>query len=277
MQLYFNGKFISEETDLPIVRELSFLRGFAIFDFFGVRSGIPLFIEDYLNRFYQSARLVGLDVPIGRSQLRKDIEELIAINHLKDAYCKIILSGGYSPDGFRPGPPNIYIMPQKMTAHPPERYTQGVTIITDDYKREIPEVKTTNYMNAVMKIPKMEAANAIEVLYHDNDLIRECSRCNFFLVKDNVISTPATDILKGITRKQIIELARNTYTLLERDITLDEIVDADEIFITSTTKILFPVVKIDNQVIGNGLPGSISLDLLDKMKKRISEYVDQRR
>jgi len=276
MQLYFNGQFIDDSIDLPITRELSFLRGFAIFDFFGVRGGIPLFIEDYLDRFYRSAELVGLKVPVERPQLLSDITELIQRNSLRKAYCKIILTGGYSPDGFRIGSPNIYIMPQELVEHPEERYLNGVKIITDEYKREMPEVKTTNYMRAIMKVPEMDRANAVEVLYHDGGLIRECSRCNFFLIKDAKVITPASEILKGITRKQILSIAQADYEVEERDVHIDELKDADEAFITSSTKMLFPIVEIDDIVIGEGSPGEITKDLLDKMKAWTTEYIQQR-
>ena len=95
MLLYFNGQFIEDSEALPITEELSFLRGFAIFDFFGVRGGVPLFLEDYLNRFYRSASLVGLKVPVDRATLEADIRTLIERNNLRQAYCKIILTGGF--------------------------------------------------------------------------------------------------------------------------------------------------------------------------------------
>jgi len=275
MHLYFNGQFLDDSKSLPITKELSFLRGFAIFDFFGVRGGVPLFIEDYMDRFYRSAALVGLTVPVDREALIKDIHELIKINGFRKAYCKIILTGGFSPDGFRPGDPNIYIMPQPLVEHPEERYLDGVKIITDAYKRETPEVKTTNYMNAIMKIPEMDAAGAVEILYHDGGQIRECSRCNIFLVKDEKIITPSSEILKGITRKQILAIAHEHYEVEERDVEVGELKDADEVFITSSTKMLFPVVNIDGDDIADGFPGPISEDLLEKMKAWTTAYIQE--
>ena len=276
MQLYFNGQFIDDSIDLPITKELSFLRGFAIFDFFGVRGGVPLFIDDYLDRFYRSAELVGLAVPVQRAQLLSDIKELIKRNKLRKAYCKIILTGGYSSDGFRIEQPNIYIMPQVLFEHPEERYLDGVKIITDEYKREMPEVKTNNYMHAIMKIPEMDKEDAVEVLYHDGGLIRECSRCNFFLIKNGKLITPSSEILKGVTRKQILSIAKADYEIEERDVRLEELKNADEAFITSSTKMLFPVVEIDDIVIGEGYPGEVTEDLLDKMKGWTTQYIQDR-
>ena len=273
MLMYFNGQFLDDAQALPITKELSFLRGFAIFDFFGVRGGVPLFIEDYMDRFYRSAELVGLEVPIERAQLITDIHELIKRNDFRKAYCKIILTGGFSPDGFRLGDPNIYIMPQPLIEQPEERYLDGVKIITDEYKRELPEVKTTNYMHAIMKIPAMDKAGAVEVLYHDNGLIRECSRCNIFIIKDGKVITPDAEILKGITRKQILKIASADYDVEERNVTLDELMSADEVFITSSTKMLFPVVNIDGEDIGDGYPGPITEDILEKMKAWTTAYI----
>jgi len=217
-----------------------------------------------------------LQVPVERAKLLEDIKELIARNDLRKAYCKMILSGGYSEDGFRLGVPNIYIMPQHLIEHPEERYLDGVKIITDEYKREMPEVKTTNYMNAIIKIAEMDKANAIEVLYHDGGFIRECSRCNFFLVKGRTIITPDKEILKGITRKQVLKIAATDYEIEERDVRLDEIKDANEAFITSTTKMLFPVVEIDDQVIGKGYPGEVTTKLLERMKAWTTAYIQER-
>lgn len=274
--MYFNGQFLDDDEALPITKELSFLRGFAIFDFFGVRGGVPLFIEDYMDRFYRSAALVGLKVPVERRQLIEDIKTLIERNGFRKAYCKIILTGGISPDGFRIGEPNIYIMPQPLVEHPEERYLDGVKIITDAYKRELPEVKTTNYMHAIMKVPAMDKAGAVEVLYHDRGLIRECSRCNIFIVKDGKVVTPSSEILKGITRKQVLHLAKENYEVEERDVELKELMEADEVFITSSTKMLFPVVDIDGEEIGDGYPGPITEDILDKMKAWTTAYIQRR-
>lgn len=273
MKIYFNGQILEDASALSVAGELGFLRGYGIFDFYGIRGGVPLFIEDYLDRFFGSAKHVGLTVPVSREQLNKDIHALVEVNDIRKAYFKMVLTGGYSADGFNTSASNLYIFPQPLNEHPEERYYDGVKIITDAYKREIPEVKTTNYMNAVMKAGHMKDQGAVEILYHDNGLIRECSRCNIFLVKDEKIITPSEGILKGISRKQVLKVAKEDYDIEERDVAISELKSADEIFITSTTKLLFPVVKVDDWTVGDGAVGPISEDILDKMKANITAYI----
>ncbi|MBT8218782.1 MAG: aminotransferase class IV [Bacteroidia bacterium] len=273
MYIYFNGDLLNEQANLPITKELSFLRGVAIFDFCGVRNKIPLFLDDYMDRLFNSASQVGLKVPVNRTQLGRDISNFIHRNNIENGYCKIILTGGYTEDGFRPRKENMYMMPVGEINYDQSVYTQGVSLLLDEFKREIPEVKTTNYLNAIRKIDQLDKAGAVELLYHDSGQIRECSRCNFFIVKDQVIITQSQEILKGITRKQLLYIARKTYDVEERPIFVEEINDADEAFITSTTKVLFPVVQIDGRKIGSGKVGPVSKDLLQKMNNHIKDYI----
>lgn len=273
MKVYFNGQFLDDASSLSVAGELGFLRGYGIFDFFGIRGGVPLFIDDYLNRFFNSAEKVGMTIPVSKKQLEADIFQLIRTNDIRKAYFKMVLTGGYSEDGFNSSETNLYIFPQPIKEHPEERYTQGVKIITDAYKREMPEVKTTNYMNAVMKASEMKNAGASEILYHDNGLIRECSRSNIFLVKGKTVITPSTGILEGISRKQILKVIKLDYEIEERNVTVEELKEADEIFITSTTKLLFPVVEIDGWKVLDGEVGKVSLDILDRMKANVATYI----
>lgn len=275
MYIYFNGDFLSDQSSLNITTELAFLRGIAIFDFFGIQRGIPLFIEDYLDRFYNSAQLIGLSVPMARQFLKAEISKLIARNNLENGYCKILLTGGYSQDGFRLERENIYMIPQKAIHYSDNVYIEGVKLILDNFKRELPRVKTTNYLNAFLKLKEMNDAGAVEVLYHDNGQIRECSRCNFFIIKRGKLITQSSDILEGITRKQLINKAKESYEVEVRPLDLEEIYSADEAFITSTTKILFPVIEIDGDHVNDGKVGPVTKDLLNKMKKHIASHVEE--
>src|SRR5439155_7787550 len=102
-------------------------------------------------------------------------------------------------------------------------------------------------------------ADANDVLYHSGGLITECPRANFFIVThDNKLVTPANNILKGITRSEILKIAAAEIKVEERDLYLEELSSAKEAFITSTTKHVLPVAKIDSRQIGNGSPGELT-------------------
>ena len=119
---------------------------------------------------------------------------------------------------------------------------------SNEYQRQLPHVKTTDYIMAVWLQPWMKENNADDILYHNNGLITECPRSNFFMItKENILVTPKEKILHGITRKKIITIAKKLgIEIQERDIQLNEITEIKEAFITSSTKRMLPICKIDD-------------------------------
>ncbi|MBS4064337.1 MAG: aminotransferase class IV, partial [Chitinophagaceae bacterium] len=131
-------------------------------------------------------------------------------------------------------------------------------IITYDHQRELPHIKSINYLMAVWLHPLLEQKKADDVLYHHNNIITEFPRANVFVVtNENKLVTPAHNMLKGITRKFVLEQAATFMEVEERDILVDELIDASEIFLTSTTKRVIPVLKVNDHILGNGKPGSV--------------------
>ena len=122
-----------------------------------------------------------------------------------------------------------------------------------------------DYLQAIWLQPVLKEKKADDVLYHSNGLIRECPRANFFIVtKDDQVLTPESDMLKGVSRKQVLEISAATYHTEARDVTLDELRNAKEAFITSTTKNILPVVQVDGKFLGDGRPGAVTRDLAEK-------------
>ena len=254
------------------VSDLAFLRGYGLFDFFRVKGGVPLFLEDYLARFYRSAELLGLDVPLSKADLEALISGLLEANGEPDTNVRLLLTGGYSDDGFTPAKPNLVVLQHERKDYDPKLFEQGAKLITHEYVRDLPEVKSINYMAAVRLIPAMKRAEAIEVLYHSNGRVAETSRANVFIVnQEGVLVTPAEGILEGITRKRMLELAE--IEVETRAMTLEEVRAAREVFITSTTKGAMPIVQIDGQKIGNGKPGEVTKRLGERFEQQIEAYV----
>ncbi|MCX6712308.1 MAG: aminotransferase class IV [Candidatus Vogelbacteria bacterium] len=129
--------------------------------------------------------------------------------------------------------------------------------------RQFPESKNINYIQAVKLQKEKGKKGAIEVLYKHNGRVLECTRSNFFIVKKGVLITPAKDILKGLTRDKTIQLAKKAkFKVEEREVAEKEVFNADEAFITTTSKKILPIVKIDSQKIGSGQPGPITKELM---------------
>ena len=263
MYAYIHNEIIPAEKAFLHVRDLSIQRGFGVFDFFKIQDGHPFFLNDYLDRFYHSAELMHLTVHHSVEELTSIIYALIEKNNSAESGIKIILTGGYSEDGYHPSKPNLLLTQHPLTLPGEELLTKGVKIMTHDYVRDLPAAKTINYSMGIWLIDKIKEQNAYDVLYHKNNIVSEFPRCNFFIVKKgNTVVTPIDNVLHGITRKNIIRLAGSRYKVETGIITLEDIYSAKEAFLTSTTKRIVPIVAIDNTIIGDGKPGTISLSLL---------------
>jgi branched-chain amino acid aminotransferase len=266
LYVYHHGKIILLQDAFLHISDLAVQRGYGIFDFFKVQNGAPLFLDDYLARFYESARLMDLPVPYAPDALKKVLYQLMEKNQISESGIKMVLTGGYSEDGYTPAAPNLIITQQPVSLPPTEVVEQGIKIITHEFVRELAQAKTINYTTGIRLMKEVKAQNATDVLYHHNGVITEFPRCNFFIVtQDNHVRTPGEDVLKGITRKNVLELAAKKYPTEAGTVTLTDLAQAKEAFLTSTTKRIIPIVQVNDQMIGNGKPGSVTLDLLQDL------------
>lgn len=278
MIAYFNGEFLPIERAQLHVSDLSVQRGYGIFDFFRVKDSVPLYLEDYLDRFYRSAAHMRLSGFPDRRTLTSIVHELIQRNGKPDAGMKLILTGGYSPDAYHPVTGNFLLSQHPLTLPSSDQVNKGISIITYAYRRELPEVKTINYIIGVWLLKEMEEAGAADVLYHRDGLVSEFPRCNFFLVTpDGTVATPGNNILHGITRMRVIETASEVARVEVRDVKLEEVQLASEAFLTSTTKGILPIVQIDGKPVGSGKPGPVTLALRQQLLAREAEEIKKER
>ncbi len=266
MFAYIHREIVPVEKAFLHVSDLSIQRGYGIFDFFKIQDGHPYFLDDYLDRFYNSASSMQLEVPHQRDELKNIIYSLIRKNNIAASGIKMILTGGYSADGYQPAEPNLIITQHNLTLPGEDQIKKGVKIITHEFVRDFASAKTINYSTGIWLINKVKESQAVDVLYHKHGIVSEFPRCNFFIVRnDNTVVTPAHHVLRGITRKNILRLASLKYKVEEGVVTLDDIASAKEAFLTSTTKRIVPVVKVNDTVIGDGKPGAVSFSLLDDL------------
>jgi len=262
-------------ADDPVLslHDLSLFRGYAVFDYFRTHGSRPLLMEQYLQRFRQSAAAMRLPLAQSDEALEQIILELMEKNGFTESGVRLLLTGGYSADMFTPGEPNLMIRVENSLLPPREHYTEGIGLLTDEYLRDFPRVKHNNYLNAIRLWPCVAEAGASEVLYHWQGQVLECSRSNFFIVKEGKLVTSTTDlILAGITRAGVLDLARREGIIVEeRPFSLSEVWEADEAFITGTTKRVMPVVKIDGRTVGAGKPGLVSQKLLQLWETEVEQ------
>ncbi|GAB3540146.1 branched-chain-amino-acid transaminase [Pontibacter brevis] len=255
------------------VSDLSIQRGYGVFDFLKIMEGQPLFLEDYLERFYTSAKLMHLPVPLSDEALRATIRKLIQLNGLPVSGMKIILTGGYSDNGYDIGEASLVIVQQPLVLPGQALRERGLKVITQEYVREVPAVKTINYSMGIWLINRVKESGADDVLYQKGGVVTEFPRCNFFIVRqDGTVVTPAEDVLQGITRKHVLELAVKKYKVAVEAVSLEDIWQAREAFLTSTTKRILPIVQVDDRVIGDGKPGATTVSLLEDLVRLEESY-----
>lgn len=274
MWVYLNDQFIASEKASLHISDLAIQRGYGIFDFFRVRDNVPLFIDDHLDRFIRSANIMHLTAPYSKEKLHSILQDLLKKNNIPQSGIRMILTGGYSPDAYQPVTPNFIIM-QSPLMIPDSTTPKSISIMTHEFVRDIPEAKTINYTMGIWLQKKLTDQHADDVLYHTNGVVTEFPRCNFFIVnQDNIIITPDKNALKGVTRKRLLELGARQFKIKEGTVTLDDISQAKEAFLTSSTKRIQAIVKIDDRIVGDGMPGKVTSNLLTMLQKAESEYVE---
>lgn len=274
--LFVNGEVLPKEKALIPIYDLGLLRGLGIFDFFRVWDGVPVFIEDHLDRLMHSLEVTGIPSPYTKAEWLIHIHHLINVNEATRAGFRIVVTGGYSEDGYSiPGTPNVYMMLHPITPYDPMMFEKGVSLITSEYQRDMPLAKTTMYIQAMKMQPAMQQAGATEVLYHWNGSITECSRCNiFFIDKNQQLITPSNSMLRGITRKQVIEIAEAAgIPVIKREVLLTELPDMEGAFLSATTKRVMGVVKIDDLTIGNGQVHPMCIQLRKLFIEKFDQYI----
>jgi len=271
---YVDGKFVSSSKAVIPVDDLAIMRGFGVFDLLRTRNGKPLFLEEHILRLNASARRIGLDLPWSQQELIEVVMKTLHRNTHQESNIRIVVTGGSSPDFITPqGKPRLLVLVTQAPELPAGWYTKGVKIITFSFERSIPGAKSIDYVQATIALKKARDQNAIEAVYVDrNGHVLEGTTSNLFAFIDDSLVTPGQGILNGITRNAVLDLAAKTTAVHIRNIRRDELLKAEEVFITGTNKVIVPIIQVDDAAIGQGLPGGRTLKLMDALNSQIDDY-----
>ncbi len=262
---FFNGKKLPLEKIKINPYDLGLLRGYGVFDVMCTQNGKPFLFEEHWRRFQNSAKELGIALPMPKNKYQKILLDLLKNSRFEKFGIRTVLTGGTSSNGFdyQPGRETFFILIEKFKALPEKIYTDGARAITLDHNRDFARAKTTNYAAAINAQKKKEEAGALEIIYVKNGKALEASTSNFFIVKNGKLITAKDGILLGITRNLVVKLAKkNNFQVIEREIGEKEIYSADEIFLTATNKDVVPVVMVDGKKIGDGKVGEITREIM---------------
>ncbi len=269
---YFNGEISPIDKALFQTNDLGLLRGYGLFDYFRTYNGVPFRWDDYWQRFENSAKRLKLPLSITQQETAKVLADLHALSEEPEVAFRFVLTGGYAADSVHVVKPNFLIRTEALPQDNPAGRLKGIKVLPYEYVRDLPEVKSTNYVHMVLMADQMKQQQAADLLFYKDGEVSELTRSNLFLIRDNVLITPDTNILHGVTRKVILELAQPFFEIQVRKVTYDELMNAEEVFTTSTTKWVMPIVQIGNHTVGNGQAGKKSLFLQDRFMDLVKTW-----
>ncbi len=280
-KVWINGTIV-EKADAKIsVYDHGLLYGDGVFEGIRVYGGKVFRLAAHVDRLFESARAIKLEVPITREQLRDAITATVKAAGISDGYIRPLVTrgGGYlGLDIRKTRDPQVIVIADTISLYPPELYETGLKIATVSTIRNHPNalnprIKSLNYLNNILA--KMEAVQAgcdeALMLNHKGE-VAECSGDNIFLVKRGVLLTPPIDagILEGITRAAVLELAAAArIPVREQALTRHDVYNADECFLTGTAAEVVPVVECDTRVIGAGKPGPVTRQLRERFQQLV--------
>lgn len=286
--LYINGQFFCEKEARISPFDHGLLYGDGVFDAVRVCNQFIFKLDQHLDRFYRSAKIVGLVVPLTKESLKAAVVEVAKRNAFKDAYIRIVVTVGVGAGvgGRRTvkPPPTVLILEVEEQIHPldfSKSFKEGRKAIIA-VTRSIPPMcgpesraKHNNYLNHTMA--DMEALRAgvdFAIALDINGFVTECQGGNIFVVKQGVIETPPpyVGILEGITRQTIVEIARDEgIQVAETMLTPYDIYTADEVFASSTAGGVISITEVDSKSIGEGSPGPVA----NRLQKRYQEMLQK--
>ena len=276
MKIYIDGNFYDKESAKISVFDHGLLYGDGVFEGIRFYSGRVFRLAEHIDRLYDSARAICLDVGLYKATLTEAVLETIRLNELRDGYVRLVVTRGSGDLGLNPAlcpRATVFIIASKITLYPPENYEKGLSVLTCATRRIphgalSPMVKSLNYLNNVLaKIEAQQAGAGEGLMLNEQGYVAECTGDNIFTVKQGEIFTPpiASGALAGVTRAVVFEMASAMgIRISEPQMTRYDIYTADECFLTGTAAEVIPAVRLDSRAIGDGRPGPVTRRMIEK-------------
>ena len=279
-KIWLDGKLVDQEDAKITVFDHGLLYGDGVFEGIRVYSGRVFELDAHIERLYESAKAIRLEISMSRTDLAAAVTETVAANDIADGYIRLLVTRGVGTLGLNPficRKSCIIIIADSIQLYPEELYEKGMKLISATTVRNHPlaippQAKTLNYLNNIMaKVEALDSGVPEAIMYNHLGYVAEASGDNVLIVKGGVIYAPPAEAgaLPGITRGIVIKLAgEENIQVVEKNLTRFDLYVADEFFLTGTAAEIIGIVEIDRRVIGNGKPGPITTLL----RKRFFEY-----
>jgi len=265
-----DGAIVPPEHATVSVFDRGFLYGDAVFEVLRTYRGTPFALDEHIARLRRSAERVFIALPVDDAALRAEVERAVSASGNDESYVRIVVTRGTGPLSLDPDTathPLRVVLVERVAPPPPDAYAKGIAAILVTTRRAVDETpaagaKVTNYLANLLAVRDAKARGAQEALVVDaRGHVVEGASSNVFVVHGGRVATPPEEagILAGITRARMLEAAADLGIPVEqRELSVQDVLGADEVFITSSIRELLPVVRVDDRAIGSGVPGPIA-------------------
>jgi branched-chain amino acid aminotransferase len=275
-----DGRLGTEDDRLLSALDHGFVFGASVYETLRTYAGRPFLLPRHLARLRASAASLDIEAPLSDEEFARRVAETVAAADNPESYIRLIVSAGPGPLDYRKGASpraTAVVIVQPLPMVPETLYQLGVRValvnVVRNHPRSVsPRIKSSSLLNNMLAMRQALARGAVEaILLNYKGEVAEGSQTNVFMVREGLLITPSleTGILEGITRELTLQIASDLgYEAVQTTFFPDQLLSADEVLLTSTTKEILPVVRIDETVIGDGVPGPVSQALLQGYRER---------
>jgi len=279
-KVFLNDKLIDINKACISVKDSGFLYGSGLFETMRCNNGIVFCLDDHLDRLFSSAVSLSISNTYGRQFIIDAVYKVLKANELTDARLRLTLTSGPMSTSEDKNKSTLLITATDLQPYPAEYYQKGILVVLCPYRQNVTEPifghKTTSYFSRMLALQTAHQKKAAEALWFTTtNLLAEGCISNVFLIKDSVIYTPllTTPVLAGIARKAVCKIAaNNSIKLVEKDLGIDDLLAADEIFLTNVIMKIMPVNSVEKHTVGDGKVGPVT----KKMLKLFDNYIETR-
>jgi len=276
-KVFLNDKLVDLDKACISVTDSGFLYGAGLFETMRSYNGVVFSLADHLDRLFFSTAALSVNHTYDKEYITGAVYKVLRANKLADARLRLTLTSGPMSQSDEQRKATLLITATKLQPYPPEYYKKGVLVVLCPFRQNLTEPiyghKTTSYFSRMIGLNLAHQKKAAEALWFtiDNRLAEGCIS-NVFLVKDSALYTPpiVTPVLAGVARKTVCQIAlRNSIKLVEKDLHIDDVLAADEIFLTNVIMQIMPVSSVEKHTVGNGKVGAMT----KKLQEKFDEFI----
>jgi len=283
-KVFLNNKLVDINKAHISVADSGFLYGAGLFETMRACNGVVFALKDHLDRLFFSAAALSIENTYTRQQIADGVHKVLQTNELSDARLRLTLTGGPMSGSGEDRRSTLLITATKLTPYPEQYYRKGILVVLSPFRQNpadpVSGHKTTSYFSRMTALRLAHRNRAAEALWFtvDGRLAEGCIS-NVFLVRDSTLCTPPieTPVLAGVARKTVCEIAINkSIRLVEKPLSIDDVLAADEMFLTNVIMQVMPINSVEKHILGDGRVGPVTRQLQTEFDETVKRQCEKK-